>query len=131
VRVDIRYGDSSEVERIQKALKEVLVSDDPKIEIEVVETLFYPSFDVNEKAISFADEVIEIGEKLGLKIRKQKRSSGSEANWISTANPDCIVLDGFGVIGGGDHSTEEYFFIDTLQHSIDLGSETVKHILNI
>ncbi|MCA9385192.1 M20/M25/M40 family metallo-hydrolase [Candidatus Dojkabacteria bacterium] len=129
IRVDIRYGNRDEVERIKIALADILEPKDSALEMHYEETLFYPSFDYTEKIGQFAEEVISIANKLGLSMEKQFRVSGSEANWISYYNPGCIVLDGFGVIGSGDHSDREFFFIESLEDSVQLGKTVIEKIL--
>lgn len=129
MRVDIRYGDRHEIDKVRVKLFGILKSSDPEIKLNYKETLFYPSFDTTEKVDKFADLVIEEGEKIGLNIQKQVRSGTSNANFISAANIECSILDGFGVAGGGDHSRNEFFFIESFQQSVDLSTNVIIRIL--
>lgn len=126
VNVDIRYGSREEVERVEDDLKRLLKPVDPKVQILEDHYLFYPSMEATEKNKNFAEEVVKIGRNLGLDIIPEFRSSGSEANWISEANPDAVILDGFGVVGAGDHSSQEFFLMDSFQDSIDLTIKTIE-----
>lgn len=129
MRVDIRFGNRSEVDRIETALAtEIFISTNPNITIETERTLHYPSFDTNAATDEFADVVCATGAKLGMSMHRQQRSAGSEANWISHLNPNCAVIDGFGVIGNGDHSTNEYFLIDSFHKSVQLATNTIVNI---
>jgi len=129
MRIDIRFGSKQELARVEKALQKVFTAEDQEVTITVERTLHYPSFDPTEKTHAFADMVIETGKAHGLHLEKQFRSAGSEANWISFLNPDCAVIDGFGVVGTGDHSSKEYFYLDTLQDSITLSTDVVRQLL--
>lgn len=128
MRVDIRYGNKAEVERVQANLKSILKPEDSEVTVEADHTLFYPSFEFTEKNDKFADKVVKIGKELGLDINKKRRTSGSEANWISDANPNCAILDGFGVVGEGDHTNHEYFFMESFDHSVKLASRVIEEV---
>ena len=65
-----------------------------------------------------------------MSINKLRKSSGSEANWVASGNPEAKVLDGFGVYGGGDHTTNEFFYKKSFQESLDLTYNVVRRILS-
>src|SRR5690606_28821670 len=92
--VDVRAGNAAEMERFDKDLARVLATADPAMNVVYERKLFYPSFDETPQSLAFAEQVVELGKGLGLDINIQRRSSASEANWISAAKPECIVLDG-------------------------------------
>jgi acetylornithine deacetylase/succinyl-diaminopimelate desuccinylase-like protein len=129
IKVDIRYGNKEEVYRVESELKKLFSHSSRDVEIEAEQVLFYPSFDETEENNKFADIVIEQGKKLELNVRKQRRSSGSEANWIAYGNPDCAILDGFGVIGAGDHSEREFFYKESFEDAVKLSLNTVLALL--
>ncbi len=130
LKVDIRYGDKSEELRVTEDLRKVFEPIDKEIKITTNHFLYYPSFEKTYRNIEFANRVMKLGKNLGLNIKTEFRSSGSEANWISEGNPDCAILDGFGVVGAGDHSSNEYFLMSSFQDSVDLALATIKDIHN-
>lgn len=129
LEVDVRAGNAAEMRRFDSELANILVSSDPEVTISYERKLFYPSFDETPESLAFAERVIRLGSNIGLDINIQRRSSASEANWISSAKPECIVLDGMGVIGDGDHSEGEYFYTESFQQSVDLSLTTISEIL--
>lgn len=128
-RIDIRFGNNDEVARVNTQLAQIMRSSDASIIVELEQKLFFPSLQSSDASLQWADRVIELGKKLGLDINKQFRSSGSEANWIATLSTHTKVLDGFGVVGAGDHSHNEFFLLESFQQSVDLATEVITDLL--
>jgi glutamate carboxypeptidase len=127
MKVDVRYGSRDEVVRVKKGIEKIMHTTDSAINITKEESLYYPSFEITKGGEILAEELISSFSDLN--IHKEYRSAGSEANWISDANKNCIVIDGFGVVGEGDHSKNEYFLMSSFQDSISLAKEAIKRVM--
>lgn len=131
LKVDVRYGNSKEYERVKPLVEAVLRRESTRgVQVSFEEVLGYPAFDKNPRTEALAKTVQNLGQELELDITLQDRSSGSEANSIATYNPNCTVLDGFGVVGAGDHSEEEFFFLSSFEPGVNLALRTIEHIQN-
>jgi glutamate carboxypeptidase len=129
MRVDIRLGNRTELERVEQALTKIFTPFDAQVQIDAKRTLFYPSFDFTPEVDRFSQLVIASGREIGLDVKQQFRVSGSEANWISHYNPSCAILDGFGVVGKGDHSQQEFFLLGSFLPAVDLTTKVISKIL--
>lgn len=69
------------------------------------------------------------GHKLGFTISPEFRGGGSDANRFIYHNPQLAVLDNLGPTGEGDHTEEEFVYLDSLLPSIRLSIGIIKSLL--
>ena len=85
-----------------------------------------------KKSAEFMNLIHKVAQRLGVTIVEQDKTGVSEANLYMAANPDLSVIDGFGVVGGGEHTQDsEYAYIRSITDSTILATEIIKELQGI
>lgn len=63
-----------------------------------------------------------------LRIRGTLRVGSSDISWLDGQSP--ILLDGFGPIGGGEHSDSEYIVVSSLEKQLSLAKRVINYLVN-
>lgn len=67
--------------------------------------------------------------KLGVELSEEFRGGGSDANRLCPHNENMAVLDNFGPAGGGEHTTDEFLYLNTLEPNIEFTQAVVHELL--
>ena len=114
IAVDARFESSSEVERVKKAIAEIV----EKTHVEGTSATHYwesnlPLFEPNDRVMSFCNFAVDIARKYGFEELKYKKlGGGSDAAFITEVKTP--VLCSFGVRGEHNHTDREYAIVETL-----------------
>lgn len=87
----------------------------PKADFELVLQDFFPAMDEREKTTSFIEE---FKKHCSSQIHLERRNGGSEASIFADANKDAIVIDGLGVRGGGEHTNNEFAYLQSFHNAV-------------
>ncbi len=110
-------------EGVSKIMKKTFV---PGTKTEITYGLRFPPMSHSEEKKVYVDELIKIGQDMGIDIHTERRGGGSDANVISGSN--VIALDGFGPQGDGEHSKHEFLYLDSIEPSIKLTLEFLRQL---
>ncbi len=117
--VDLRYWDNTAYDNIDATLKSMTQT--PFVDgvsIKVEREAYKPSMMPSEQTESLMALVEESAQELAIDISWQAVGGGSDAN--STAILGIPTLDGFGPIGAGFHSSDEYLLLESIEPRIKL-----------
>ncbi len=130
VQFDTRFSSIEEMLRVKSDVHKLFTKFSKKIgfKLSITEMGFYPPLVTTEESTKFAEVVISKGQKLGLEVKKEYRGGGSEASLFSYYNPALRVLDGFGPRGDGQHTTQEFVYVESIFSSINLAVEVIKEL---
>ncbi|MBV7297557.1 M20 family metallopeptidase [Enterovibrio paralichthyis] len=117
--VDVRFWDNDEyalVDEKIRAMAELPFIDGVSVVLE--REAYKPAMTPSEKTEALMATIEEIGKDIGINVTWQAAGGGSDANL--TAVLGVPTLDGFGPIGGGFHSDEEYLELDSIAPRIEM-----------
>jgi len=127
-QADLRLMYNDEYERIlqdaQKLAKKKLISD-----TQVKFDLFRgrPPFTKNDKTDLLVNTMREIyAKELGMTLKVEGSGGGSDANYAAIVG--AIAVDGLGIVGGNDHSPDEYIELDSVVPRLYLLTRTLMEI---
>ncbi|PKH07964.1 M20 family metallopeptidase [Moritella sp. Urea-trap-13] len=116
---DVRFWDNSEYDQVDTALNGMTQA--PFIDgvsIELEREAYKPSMVPTEQTKALMTLVEESAQELAIKINWKEAGGGSDAN--NTATLGVPTLDGFGPIGAGFHSADEYLLLESIAPRIKL-----------
>ena len=70
------------------------------------------------------------GEEIGLKIGSVHKGGASDMNRLTSFNPNIACLDYLGPSGGGEHTKDEYLYLNTFDPCLKLSVKLIEKILN-
>jgi glutamate carboxypeptidase len=124
-RADIRVLYPEEFDRVLKdaqALSAKQLIPDTKIKIELFKGR--PPFAKNDKTDKLIKHLQNIySSELGMKLDVEGSGGGSDANYAAIAGS--IAVDGMGIVGGGDHSLDEYIELNSIVPRLYLMTRTI------
>lgn len=129
VKCEARFFLESEASRIEDfliKLKEQYSTKDINISLDISSK--YPPLSASQKTKEFVKILQKMGEYLDIQIMPETRKAGSDAAVLQVGNRLAVILDGFGVRGGAQHSLYEYLNIDSLGISEKLVTEMLLSI---
>lgn len=128
---DIRFATLDEYKRAKDATDKILKTEYVTgVEVKDLSYLYdFPSLQPNKNSDKFAEKVKAIGGKLGIIINTEKRGGGSDASVLYAYNPDLFVLDGFGPKGEGEHTDNEFVYLDTIPTAVELSVGVIREIV--
>jgi len=115
--VDVRFWNNDEYDEVDAKLKAMLETpfvDGVSIELE--REAYKPSMVASEQTQALMSLVEESAAELDIAINWKEVGGGSDAN--NTAILGVPTLDGFGPIGAGFHSDQEYLQLDSIEPRI-------------
>lgn len=115
--VDVRAKTMGEAERIEKAFHS-LRTKDPRTSVEISGSMNRPPMEADEKNLRAFDIVHRIGSDIGIDLESCEVGGASDGNYISASGVP--VVDGFGTVGDGAHSLNEYISVDQTLERIRL-----------
>ncbi|HCT3926924.1 TPA: M20 family metallopeptidase [Citrobacter koseri] len=111
--LDVRFWENEEYDRINQSLKKLCDEGFLQgVTTSLEQVTHKPAMSINEKTTSLIALIEEAGEEEGIPISWRAVGGGSDAN--HTAALGIPTLDGFGPVGAGFHSPEEYLQIDSI-----------------
>ena len=126
-RVDMRFKEMSEAERIEKAVYSL--AENPKIEgvrAEVTGGVTRPPMNPSEKTLEICNRIDAIGEEVGMRVKWVGTGGGSDGNFSAALGVPTI--DGLGPAGGRYHSAEEFLEINTIEPHHRLLKEMIRRL---
>lgn len=117
--VDVRFWNNQEYDDINHQL--ISMIEQPYlngVKISLHREAYKPAMIPSDETQSLMSIVEQVGSEIGLDIHWQAVGGGSDAN--VTAILGIPTLDGFGPIGAGFHSEEEYLLLDSIESRIKL-----------
>ncbi len=127
---DARFKTESERERLKKQIDNIL----GKTYVEGVEvqdlgfSLDLPALPEN----SGTNELFELARAAApeFDLQAERRGGWSDACKMYSYNPKLRVIDGFGSQGEGEHTRDEFIYIESIWKSVTLSQKVITHILN-
>lgn len=126
--LDIRFYDVEEARAIEALMESLRLR--PRVagtRAEVSGGITRPPMVPTERTLRLCRAIEEIGEALGLQFGWTASGGGSDGSFSAAVGT--VTIDGFGPVGGGAHSPEEYLEIDTVLPRLTLLQKTVEHVL--
>lgn len=130
---DVRWMDEKHRQILLKKIEEIIAEPSQKFcrsEMNILNSRpAMPLTSGNERLFQLAQRV---GESLGKEIKQEHRRGTSDANFFGSVG--IPTLDGFGPVGGKDHTSDEYIRISSLKERtallalflIEFGKESMK-----
>ena len=111
--VDVRIREPEERERIASKIEELKTNPaTPGITVEANFFLTRPPMNPTPQTMKLCRLAEEAGREVGVDVHWQPTGGGSDGNF--TAALGVPTVDGFGALGGGSHSVDEYIEIPSL-----------------
>jgi len=112
-QADVRVLYPDEYSRLEKAMNEVAKNKlIPGTEVKITAKQGRPPFPKSPQSEAFAAKFATIYNELGLKLNIVGSGGGSDANYAASVGATSV--DGLGIIGGGDHTPQEYIDIESI-----------------
>lgn len=117
--LDVRFWENSEDERVLAQLTALCANGFlDGVTCDIKRITHKPAMAVNDETASLMALVEKAGQEEGVPVRWQAVGGGSDANFTSALG--IPTLDGFGPVGAGFHSAEEYLELDSVLPRIRL-----------
>ncbi len=117
--VDVRFWDNDEYDEVDRQLNTwTQFSHIEGVAITLEREAHKPAMTPSKETEQLMQWVESVGEEMDLNIQWQEVGGGSDANL--TAALGIPTLDGFGPIGAGFHSDDEYLQLDSIEPRIKL-----------
>ena len=112
VTLDIQFKRKNRGEELIKEIRQLAKSNlDSKLNVRTKKAAFRPPVQETEKNIKFFEIVQNLANRLEVRVKPIHRITSSDVCYVPEEIP---VLDGFGPIGGGTNSPNEYILSDSL-----------------
>ncbi|MCK5844578.1 MAG: M20/M25/M40 family metallo-hydrolase [Victivallales bacterium] len=116
---EVRHWDSNlEKQTIEKVKK---IASTPTVKgcsITLQEMAYRPTMEPSVKSMNIFELIVESASELGQEIIEEKRGGLSDGNWLSHVG--IPTIDGFGPLGDGDFTKNEFIYKQTLFDRIEL-----------
>jgi glutamate carboxypeptidase len=113
VRGDMRATDAAEFDRVEKAMARLaLTKSIPDTEVKTTLTRGMAPMPPTPRTEALAARAQAIYGELGMKLTLEGTGGAGDANFASGAG--ATTLDGFGIVGGGIHTEEEYAELNSI-----------------
>jgi glutamate carboxypeptidase len=127
---DVRFTYQEERERVKEEITKILKTE--FVSGVEVEDLGYsydlPPLEPNRNSAKLLSIAQEVGKDLGMEIIGNGRGGWSDACNMYIYNPNAMIIDGLGPKGDGEHTNNEFVYLDTIEPAIRLSEEIVKRI---
>lgn len=124
---DVRMNSVKEFERIERKIA-VLEPHDKLITLETNRVVFgspVEETEVNKNLFRLAKKA---GVKIGLEIIKETRSGASDMNRFAYFDKSTAMIDFLGPSGGGEHTKNEFLYLESFDPSLNLSAGLIKEI---
>lgn len=123
-KLDFRFVDEKSFKRINAKIEKILkttevksIKDGTGTKIEYTFPVEMPPFSITKKSEEMVKKYLKIVEAIeGRKIKAILTGGGADLNFM--ANPNSLMLDGMGPVGGNYHTADEYIEVDTIHTRI-------------
>jgi glutamate carboxypeptidase len=113
VRGDMRATDAAEFDRVEQAMARLAQNTSiAGTEVKTTLTRGMPPMPATPRTEALAARAQAIYGELGLKLTMEGSGGAADANFASGAG--AATLDGFGIVGGGIHTEEEYAEVNSI-----------------
>lgn len=69
------------------------------------------------------------GKDLGIEIGAVHKGGASDMNRLTAFNPNIACIDYLGPVGNGEHTKNEFLYLNTFDPSVDLSIKLIENIL--
>ncbi|NOT81019.1 MAG: M20/M25/M40 family metallo-hydrolase [Bacteriovoracaceae bacterium] len=108
---------NAKIEKILKTTEVKSIKDGTGTKIEYTFPVEMPPFSITKKSEEMVKKYLKIVEAIeGRKIKAILTGGGADLNFM--ANPNSLMLDGMGPVGGNYHTADEYIEVDTIHTRI-------------
>ncbi|WP_223144586.1 M20 family metallopeptidase [Deferribacter autotrophicus] len=116
ILIDIRYTCNEDAKALNEKIKDIARTTHVEgVKFQLIKTSERPCME-RKNNIGLFQIVTEATTDIKMKVKEEFRNGVSDANFIAEVGTP--VLDGFGPIGGNDHSDKEYILKDSLKDRI-------------
>lgn len=127
---DARVINNDEFSRITKAYDALSEKKfDEQVELDYQRVAAVPPMPYTKLNTNFFIEAKKAASTIGVELSEEFRGGGSDANRLCPHNEQMAVLDNFGPVGFGEHSSGEFVYIGSLEPNIKLAEAVIKQIL--
>ena len=127
---DARLDIASEYHRVKSEI-ENLKSIDNHIELELELLVSGYPVEASEQNKNLFNVAERVWEDIGLEIGSVHKGGASDMNRLTAFNPNIATIDYLGPSGGGEHTINEFLFLETFDPCVKLSTELIKKILKI
>ena len=126
--LDARLDSIEEYNRVKSAI-EAITPKDKVIKLETTNKV--NGFPVEETVnnIKLFKLARQVGEEIGLEIDSVHKGGASDMNRLSSFNPEISCIDYLGPSGGGEHTKDEFLYLDTFDSCVRLSVKLIEKIL--
>ena len=130
-RVDVRFPSFAAMEKVDRAIAGILKKTFVKgARTKWVLTDDCPPLEMSAQGRALAAQVVSLARQMGQRTPKLAASGGSsDCNYLS--RPGLPIVDGFGPIGRGLHTTQESLFVASLKSKADLLASTLEVLFSL
>lgn len=124
---DARLDSVSEYDRVKEAV-ESFSSKDPLVKLE--SELLVSGFPVEESTGNkqLFELAQKVGKELDIEVGFVHKGGASDMNRITSFKPEIAALDYLGPSGGGEHTKNEFLFLDSFDPSLELSVGLIREI---
>lgn len=123
-QADVRVLYPEEYSRLEKAMNEVAKNKlIPGTEVKIIAKQGRPPFPKSPQSEAFAAKFATTYQELGLKLNVVGSGGGSDANYAASVG--ATAVDGLGIVGGGDHTPQEYIEINSISPRLYMLTKTL------
>jgi glutamate carboxypeptidase len=129
---DVRYQNEQERQRVKNGIEEIKTQQFVP-GVDVIDRGYnydLPSLPKNDNSKEFINIAKRAATKVGIEIGSEQRGGWSDACNLFYYNNNLHILDGFGPKGEGEHTKNEFVYIDSIEPAVELSHSVISLLLS-
>jgi glutamate carboxypeptidase len=127
--IDARLDSISEHKRVLASI-ESIKSTDKEIKLSIENIVSGFPVEETPQNLKLFEMAKEAGKELGIKIGAVHKGGASDMNRMISFNPEMAALDYLGPCGGGEHTPNEFLYLETFNPCVKLSTRLIEKIQN-
>ena len=127
--IDARFESSEEYFRVKKEIEQLRPNDD-EIKLEIINIVNGFPVEETEQNLKLFKMAKEAGNEIGIEIGTVHKGGASDMNRITAFNPNIACLDYLGPSGCGEHTQNEFLYLDSFDPCVELSVKLIEKLFN-
>lgn len=128
ILLDARLDSIEEYNRVKLAI-EATSPKDKNIKLEITNKVNGFPVEETENNLKLFKLARQVGKEIGLEIDSVHKGGASDMNRLTSFNPEIACLDYLGPSGGGEHTKDEFLYLNTFDPCVRLSVKLIEKIL--